>query len=78
MSGNDGADELPVAWRGGMMRRQRLRPGTKDNEHRNQHPGRDDHTPFRGKPIVALRFGFEVDASQPASTRFVVALEQVG
>jgi hypothetical protein len=70
MSGNDGADEFRMVWRGGMMRRQRLRPRTKYNEHRNDHPGRDDHTPSRGKPIVELRFGFGFDTVQHATTLF--------
>ena len=79
MSGNDGAGELRVAWRGGMMRRQRLRSGTKDNEHGNEHPGRDDHAPSRGKPIVALRFGFGFETFEHAITRFVAfAANRVG
>ena len=68
MPRDDGAGELRVAWRGGMMRRQRLRPGTKDKEHGNEHPGRDDHAPSGGKPIVTLRFGFGFDTFQHAIT----------
>src|SRR5271166_6922223 len=77
MSGNDGTGELRVAWRGGMMRRQRLRPGTKDDEQRNEHPGRDDHSPSGCTPVVALRFGLGFETFEHTITRFV-AMQQLG
>jgi hypothetical protein len=78
MAGNDGASEFRVVRRGGMMRRQRLRPGTKDDEQRNQHPGRDDHAPSREKPIVALRLGLGFDTFQHAITRFLLQCNNWG
>jgi hypothetical protein len=70
MAGNDDTGEFRVAWGGGMMRRQCLRPGKQNDKQENESPSRGDHTPSSGMPI-AMRLGFGSDTFQHAITRLL-------
>jgi len=77
MPGNDGAGELRVAGRPGMMRSQGFRTGKTEHNQYNERPGRDDDPPSPEMPIDTLRRGFALAVFRHAIT-LSVTLQQVG